>query len=220
MTSDEIDINNLKEEFRGQSLSLTLEEIAAEGAAQIVIAVHPGSNLSNSTAPEPEKKSYKVNTRNYLDWCRKNNIKIVHFRNMWNISDTEIEPVLGEAFGVEADYEVATMLNMGIPIDLMPQYMEQMSIYGIFRPNFYYKGDKIQVVNGIGGFTEITRCFPEAVAIMEIIAAQSVRLISDCLISKTGKPIDLKSYFDMYDLSPDKVGLYSLKDPLVTEKVA
>jgi len=131
-------------------------------------------------------------------------------KGLLNILNDEIEPSLFAKFGIKADYEIPTFPNIGVPLDLVSQYLEQEATYGIFAPAFYTRGNTIKIVNGIGCFTESDACFIHGIAVMDRIAQKEIRIIQECALPKTLSQFDIvQAYSSRYGLSKEKIKLYS-----------
>ena len=156
------------------SFTKTLESMDEN---EVTFAVHPGFNLEYSKLSNNKKSTYLKNTRKYLEFCKSNRIKIIHLRDMLNFSETSsemvitnLEPSLEDKFGVKPDYTVATFPNMGIPLEISPQYFEQLVNYGIYAPNFNKFNIHINNINAIGTFTEPDACFIGGLTVMEFLS--------------------------------------------------
>ncbi len=221
MTAHLIDLPRIVRENDANTFQNTIDRIADEGVEELTVAVHAAFDISNSEAPPDEKGLYLRSVKSFLEYCKRAGLKILHLRDMLSIdlipedarSDfyREREPSLFERYGIEADYEVATFFNFGVPIDLMLQYFEQQQLYGIFSPAFYSK-TLVQVVNGIGCFSESFQCFTDGVSLMEKIAHRQVRVIRECVLPATARPYSLSDSTDKYGLSRQKVLLYSFTE--------
>ncbi len=211
MEIEKLDLDRIIKDNEGKSLKSTLQKLAEEGAEEVTIAVHSAFDLEESEVPIAKKESYLKSTRAFLDYCDNKGIPIIHFRDMLPIFSSNVEPSILSKFGVEADYEILTFPNTGIPLELMPQYLEQKLIYNIFSPNFYLgENHKIKIVNGIGCYSEPDSCLIDGVAVMDRIAQKEVRLIQEGVLPKTLNQFDINTaYSRRYGLSREKLKLYS-----------
>ncbi|MBU0628076.1 MAG: hypothetical protein KKC75_02720 [Nanoarchaeota archaeon] len=204
------------------SLSAVLEVLPPD-VTELTFAVHSAIGLKDSKLTEPAKLAYVESTRNYLGHCRGNDIKIVHLRDMLDISEhtpelivSNREPTLADRFGINADYVVATFPNMGVPLELLNLYFEQMMNYGIFCPNLSNPNRNIRTINGIGVFTETNACFIDGLSVMMALSQKVVRIIKNCTLSRQPEMITLDHYVSRYGIDKDRVLLNMYENGTLT----
>ena len=220
----DLDLIILENSFR--TVQSAIDIIAAQKVEEMTIAVHPAHNLDVSQMPDSVKESYLRNTRKFLEYCKTKAIPIIHFRDMLTFLDDLIresgeepfhEPSMGERFGVPSDYEIPTFPNMGVPLDLVPQYTQQIPIYRIFSPTIFMGNEhKIQIVNGIGTFAEPNACLVDGVSVMDAIARDEVRIIQECILPKRAGTFDISKFRETYGLSEERVRLYSFSNGTIS----
>ncbi|MBI2557782.1 hypothetical protein HYW20_00525 [Candidatus Woesearchaeota archaeon] len=192
--TNQINLDEILRQYGHLSFKSAIQRIADEGSEEITMAVHPAFDLGYSQLSVEAKNSYLKNTRDYFQFCKEKGIKILHFRDMLPIFGSVNEPALSDKFGINADYEVPTFPNMGVPLDLTIQYFEQKSIYGIFVPSYHLKNNSIKFINAVGGFIESDACFPDGLSVMEATALDEVRVIRECIIQKKPGLFDINAY--------------------------
>lgn len=213
-----IDLPTIVRENHANTIRNTMERVAEEMVEELTVAVHTAMDITHSKASPDKKETYARSVKSFFEYCKQAGIRILHLRDMLStdyipkdlrlVFAREKEPTLAERFGIEADFEIATFFNFGVPIDLTLQYFEQKQLYRIFRPSFYPNA-AVQVVNGIGCFSEPSQCFTDGVSLMERIANRHVRVVRECVLPVTARPYSLSDSTSKYGLPEQKVLLFS-----------
>lgn len=222
MEEDEINLSKLIRQYAPYSLKKALEEIGEEDK-EITIALHPALSLDHSNLPDESKGDYVKNITNFLSYCKEKEIKIFHLRDFLivpPITNKSNEPSLYNKFGVEEDFQIPTFLDMGVLLESMEEFSQQMAYYGFFNPSPYIptnRKNNIQVVNAIGMFTDPNASFQDGLKSMVEIASEDVRIIKECTLSRDLGIIDIRDYKNKSGLDLEKISIHSFKDKALSK---